>query len=480
MTGAPTTWLQVSGHRFLLRRLECALLGRDVSTVNEPLRGRFYALLTGSLLAATAVAGCAVLGLVRPPAVLGDAPIVMVQESAALYVRVGEVWHPVLNLASARLIAAADVNPRPVRQSALDHAKRGPLLGIPGAPQHLGNPLAPDAAMWTVCDAAAPLTTTIIAGPVDGSTSRQLSNEQTVLVTTDGNAAVYLLYNGRRAAVDPADPVVARVLRLEGSTPQRVSRILLNAVPEAPPITVPRLAGGGQPRATASPGFPVGSVLKVNRADGDEFYVVLAQGVQRVGQVTADLLRLSDSRGSRSIVAVSPDVLRTSPIVNALPVSTFPDRASPPLKLDNMTLCVSWAPGQNGAATSLRAGRGLPIPQEQSPLRLAQADNEGSALDAVHLPPGRSAYVRAAGLTGADTGAGTRYLVTDSGVRYGIHDDDAARDLGLPARAVAAPWPVLAALPQGPELSRLNASVARDAVAIGPRGTAGLPEPGGR
>jgi len=60
--------------------------------------------------------------------------------------------------------------------------------------------------------------------------------------------------------------------------------------------------------------------------------------------------------------------------------------------------------------------------------------------------------------------AGTRYLVTDTGVRFAIHDDDAARDLGLPA-PIPAPWPLLLALPSGPELSRQNASVAHDTVA---------------
>ncbi len=480
MTGASTTRLQVSGYRFMIRRLECALLRRDIRSVNEPLRARACSLLTGCLLTALAVAGFAVLGIVQPQPVLGDAPIVMAQESGAMYVRVGEVWHPVLNLASARLIAAADSNPRPVRQSALDHAKRGPLLGIPGAPSHLGEPLAPEASMWTICDSTAPLTTTAIVGPADGPTSRELGSEQTMLVTTDANAAVYLLYNGRRAAVDPADSVVARALRMDGTVPHRVSRILLSAVPEAPPITVPRLAGAGQPQLNASAGFPVGSVLRVNRADGDEYYAVLSEGVQRIGQVTADLLRLSDARGSRSIIAVSPDVLRTSPIVNALPVSTFPDRASPPLSLENTTLCVSWSPDQKGGAISFQTGRGLPIPKEQSPVRLAQADNDGPALDAVHVPPGRSAYVRATGLTGGSNGAGSRYLVTDTGVRYGIHDDDAVRDLGLPARAAAAPWPVLAALPQGPELSRENALVARDTLAIGSRKVARPTKPGGR
>lgn len=98
---------------------------------------------------------------------------------------------------------------------------------------------------------------------------------------------------------------------------------------------------------------------------------------------------------------------------------------------------------------------GLPLPAGQAPVSLSQADGRGPALDAVYLPPGRNAYVR----------AGARYLVTDTGVRFAIHDDDAAHDLGLRTDPIPVPWPMLAVLPSGPELSRANASVARGIVA---------------
>ena len=58
----PTTWLHISGYRFLLRRVECALLGRDIHTANEPLRAQTASLAVGCVLAALAVAGCGLLG----------------------------------------------------------------------------------------------------------------------------------------------------------------------------------------------------------------------------------------------------------------------------------------------------------------------------------------------------------------------------------------------------------------------------------
>jgi len=97
---------------------------------------------------------------------------------------------------------------------------------------------------------------------------------------------------------------------------------------------------------------------------------------------------------------------------------------------------------------------------------LTQADGKGPAVDKVFVPPGRTAYVRASGLSGADARTGTRYLISDTGVRFAVHDDDAAHDLGLPDTVIPAPWPVLARLPEGPELSRANALVAQDAVVV--------------
>ena len=155
---------------------------------------------------------------------------------------------------------------------------------------------------------------------------------------------------------------------------------------------------------------------------------------------------------------MAPDAIRATPIVNTLPVAGFPDRA-PTLSDGGGTVCVMWAPAQSGQSdVAFLVGNRLPVPAGQMPVTLSQADGHGPALDAVYLPPGRSAYVRGNGRVG------TRYLVTDTGVRFAIHDDNAAHDLGL-AAANPAPWPVLAALPAGPELSRQNASIARDTVA---------------
>lgn len=456
MPRQPTTWLHVSGYLFLLRRIGCALLNEDVQAT----RGRVRALTIGCVLAAIALAAGAVLAVLRPQAALDRAQLVLAKESGALYVRVGDTWHPVLNLASARLIAETAAHPQPVSESDLVGAKRGAPLGIPGAPQSLGRPLSAEETAWSICDDDDTGGTTVAVGRTEGSAIGRLASGQAILVSPASGSPTYLLYRGQRAVVDLADVAVSRALRLEGHAPRIVSQSLLGAVPEAPPIRIPRIRGAGG-KAAALPGFRVGSVLRITRADGDEYYAVLAGGVQRIGQVAADLLRFSDSQGTASTVTVAPDAIRSAPIIDELPMAGFPDRA-PALPDDGGILCATWQPAQFGQTdAAFLTGNRLPVPTGQTPVTLSQADGRGPALDAVYLPPGRSVYVRGNGRVG------TRYLVTDTGVRFAIHDDDAAHDLGL-AAANPAPWPVLAALPSGPELGRQNASIARDTAACAP------------
>lgn len=254
MPSPATTWLHVSGYRFLLRRIECALLFGDVCAATGALRARTTSLALGCVLAIVAAMGCAFVALLRPQSALGQAPIVMGRESGALYVRVDDVWHPVLNLASARLIAATNANPQPVSESELGHTKRGPLLGIPGAPQLLDQPLAGAESAWAICDSDNGGSTTVVVGPAEDSSAQVLTAEQMILVATESGSPTYLLYGGRRAVVDLADPAVVWALRLQAgsrtwsrnrcSTPSRRHRA----------SRLPGFVAAGGPRS-GCPGF---------------------------------------------------------------------------------------------------------------------------------------------------------------------------------------------------------------------------------
>jgi type VII secretion protein EccB len=453
MAQQSTMLLHVSGYRFLLRRMEHALVRGDIRMLDDPLRAQSLSLISGVILAVIIVAACAVLAFLRPPGTLGGAPIIMVRDSGALYVRIGDTVHPVLNLASARLIAGTPANPEAVSAAAINNAKRGPLVGIPGAPATIDAPLGEDESGWAVCDDAT--RTTIIAGDVP---SDAMSSGRSVLVTprSESAATTYLLYDGWRAKVDLRNRALVRALKLDGVTPRPVSRALLDATPEAPRIAVPHIPGAGAPSPLR--GRPIGSVVRVARAAAEEYYVLLAQGVQRIGQVAADLIRFADSQNDRDIDTVAPDVIGAVPILDTLRVSAFPDRAG---VSNDAIVCARWQLSPTGANTTVLVGNSLPV--DAAPL--AQADGDGPNVDNVSVPQGRSAYVRSIGITGDDASAGALYFLNDSGVVFGLRDEDTAKHLGLVGAPVPAPWPVLAWLPRGPELSKDAASIARDSVA---------------
>ena len=185
---------------------------------------------------------------------------------------------------------------------------------------------------------------------------------------------------------------------------------------------------------------------------------MLAQGVQRIGQVVADLIRFADSQNGRDIVTVAPDSISAMPNLQTLAVGAFPESGG---VSDGTIVCVRWQLDQAGANTS--------VVSVNSPstiaMTFAQADGDGPFVDAFAMPRGRSAYVRSVGVGSDDTGTGALYFVDDSGVVFGLRDEDTAKQLGLTGAPVAAPWPVLSWLPHGPELSKDAASVARDSVA---------------
>lgn len=453
----PTTRLQVSGHRFLMRRMEHALVRGDARMLDDPLRGQSLSMTAGAVLAVIAVTVCAVLAFIRPGGELGDAPLVVVRESGAMYVRIDDTMHPVFNLASARLILGTAAEPRMVTQRAVDRAEIGPQVGIPGAPGQISPPLQAAESGWTVCDERSG--TTVTAGPVAGSA---MTPGASVLVTPRGGSAAlsYLLHGRWRSRVDLRHPAVVRALRLDGVVPQPVSPALLAAVPEAPAISPPHIPALGSPGPSTLREHPVGTVVRASGTHATtEYFVVLAEGLQRIGEVAADLIRYTDRRPGAEIPTVSADAVGAVPVVTTLPVTTFPDRggvtAAP-------VICAHWNQ-KNGETTShttvLVADS---APRRTRPVTLVQADGDGPAVDAVSVPAGRSVYVRSVSLTGAGHSTGSLFLVTDAGVLFGVRDDESVAALGLTAPAVPAPWPVLATLPRGPELGRDDASVLRD------------------
>ncbi|KHO23179.1 type VII secretion protein EccB [Mycolicibacterium setense] len=459
MARRPATRLQLSGHRFLLRRMAHALVRGDARMLDDPLRAQVTAYGAGCVLAAVVIAVCGVLMLVRPGSTAGDARILMARDTGALYVRIDDAVHPVANLASARLIVGSPANPVTVNDAAIAKFRRGPLVGIPGAPAHIGKALSLDESGWAACDVAEPAETVLLAGGADRELS-PLRGGQALLVSARAlGAPTYLLADGWRARVDLRDIAVVRALHLEGITAQQVSQALLDSVPEAPALQAPLIAGVGTPGPPGLERLAVGTVIRVARAGPAEFYVVLADGLQRIGQVAADVIRFSVPQAHDAPPVVPADVVADVPVAGSLAVARFPERVLP---RGRAVVCARWDPKQPGPDTNTTVALADSVPGGS--VQLAQADGEGPNIDRVQVPVSRSVLLQACGVVRGAAVGGPLYMLNDLGVLFGVRDGATAEHLGLGTSAVPAPWPMLAMLPRGPELNGDAASVARDVV----------------
>ncbi|WP_280269056.1 type VII secretion protein EccB [Nocardia wallacei] len=486
-----TTRAQVNGYRFLLRRLDHALIRRDVRMLHDPMRSQTRSLLVGAVLGILIVAGAAILAFLRPQGAIGDQLIVSGKQSGALYVVVHSQdgstrLHPVLNLASARLITGSNAAPHAVADNKLNDFARGPLLGIPGAPAALPGSGQGDSSHWALCEtlggsarSATGGTTTVVAGePELGDRIQVTSADSALLVRHDDKT--YLIYDGKRAEVDTTNSVMSRSLGLSAARPRPVGAGFIGATSEVPPLAPPQIARAGQPGPGPLSKIPVGGIISVpslTRAGQPEMFVVLENGVQPVTPFAAQVIRNANSQGMSDVATVTPDVLDEVPQVRTLRVDQFPVQVPKLLVTDdNPVACVSWSktPGtgtsavegpSERAAVSILAGTRLPIGGSAKPVELVTADGTGDRVDTVYLPPGSGEFVQATGMESGSTRRDSLFYVADNGIRYGVPDLATADVLGLGNKPRLAPWAIVGQLVPGPTLTPKEALTSHDSVA---------------
>jgi len=493
MPAQVTTRAQVNGYRFLLRRLEHALIRADSRMIHDPMRGEIRALMVGLVLAILITGAAAVLAFFKPSPNFGNAQILVSKSNAGMFVRIGDRVHPVLNISSARMITGSADEPKQVDDRFLNQLPRGPMVGILGAPTAIHGGADMTTSSWTVCDSvtvpeahAGPqpgaLETAVLANdPVLSDEIRAATPAQMLLAMSADT--VYLIYDGVRAEVDPHDTAVVNALHLQDVTPRPISPGLLNSFPQVPPIRPVTIDGAGTPAPYLPAPYRIGSMVKTSDSTGKRMYVVLRDGLQQISDATADIIRYGDPADDpQGVREVSPSTINSAPIVHTLPVDHYPT-VSPQianLRPDRVA-CMSWQRANSAVRATVRLliGHRLPIPANAQPVPLASADGSGPGVDAVYLKPGTGEFVEATGSTADSAAAGPLFYVADTGLRYHIKDLPTAAALGVtgvaePESAVVkpqlAPWSVLSLLPAGPELSQEAALVAHDALPADPAG----------
>ncbi|AKE40605.1 Type VII secretion system protein eccB1 [Corynebacterium kutscheri] len=152
MSLKPTTKAQVSGHKFLVRRLEHGLVFGDIRMIHDPLQRRLRAVMFAIAMSVLIAVGAGAMAIFAPAPNPGDAHIIQAQ-SGQLYVRVDNNFHPVGNLTSARLIVGKASEPAKVGDELLAQLPKAIPVGISDAPA-LFSTQEPDPMQWLVCHMA--------------------------------------------------------------------------------------------------------------------------------------------------------------------------------------------------------------------------------------------------------------------------------------------------------------------------------------
>lgn len=359
--------------------------------------------------------------------------------------------HPVLNLASARLLMnGADYEVTQISDEVLDAGKppRGPILGIPYAPDRLPTPEeAGKAKRWAVCEQPGGKGSTVQeatfvladrdAKKTDGS--GRLSGGEVLYVKTrtgerylvDATGKAYPIA-GEATEGDHDDLTTALV----GSRPpQLVTKEWIATLHKGDPIAYPELPSGvGSPAGIqgqlSEDENRVGMVLETETGEGKKYYVVLPGKVQPISEFTAWLLitspqtatlnmngeaakvGLQDFTADSSTFAGQPanwPTLRAS-MVNSAAANTGRD-----------TVCSVLRDVDDDNDTTLGTWAGTEYPAEIT-----------AGGTSTYVTPGTGVLYTQ--IQGTDADSGSLFLVTDTGLRYAVQangdSDSRQSDIG--------------------------------------------------
>ncbi|MDQ0793637.1 type VII secretion protein EccB [Streptomyces sp. B1I3] len=312
---------ELNAYTFAKKRTVAAFLQPSPTGTEEgaprPLRAVLPSLIVGALI----MAGFGAWGMFKPTAPKDwDKPgtkVIVGKKSTTRYVVLSTgkgksrktLLHPVLNLASARLLLTPQqFDVVQVGDDILDAGKppRGPILGIPYAPDRL--PEANDAGTakrWAVCEQPGGKGNSVqkaafVFAERDNKLTegaKQLSGGQVLYVQGQDQVRHLVDASGTRYRIDESATDNGHLTNaLVGSRrPQPVTDDWLATLHEGSPLVFPHIPGTiGAPAhiegQLSTEENRVGMVLRTRTGEGTAFYVVLDGTVQPVSEFTAWLL----------------------------------------------------------------------------------------------------------------------------------------------------------------------------------------------
>ncbi|MEU6949829.1 type VII secretion protein EccB [Streptomyces sp. NPDC046316] len=456
---------ELNAYTFAKKRTVAAFLQPSPSGTEEGAPRPLRAVLPGLIVGALVLAGFGAWGMFSPQAPKGwDKPgtkVIVGKQSTTRYVVLSTgkgkdrktLLHPVLNLASARLLLTPQqFSVIQVDDKLLDggNPPRGPILGIPYAPDRLPNATEAGAAKrWAVCQqpgggkgAGVQKATFVFAQRDFERTegSGQLKDGQMMYVQGQKGKSRYLVDHRGTKYLVPGDPAESAGLTTAlvglNKEPQQVTDDWLATLHTGSPVAFPQIPGKvGDPAGIEGGNLSqtegrVGMVLLGQTGSGPQHYVVLPGKVQPVSEFTAWLLINSPQTDALDMDGRATTVDAASFTPDS---TTFGSQYRWPTRKSEQVNAVTGAGARDTLCSVLN--------QVDDKGRTTLTTWAGKRYPAEITAGGTSTYVTPGSgllytqIQGNQTKAdGSLFLVTDTGLRYAVQangDSDAARsDIG--------------------------------------------------
>jgi hypothetical protein len=410
-------------HKLMMQRVGVAPLPGGPDRAGCPLRRLSVAAFSGAMVAVVIAAIFGILGLLSPGGAQGldsGDKIIIEKETGTKYVydTNSKRMLPVLNYASAKLaVNAGNAEQRVVSRKSLAKFVRGPMIGIPGAPDSLPDPNNLVKKPWSVCvrngttksGGTGPVSS-LVAGKDVGGTA--LRPDQAVAVEAGGQ-----IYQG----VDFAPPPVQHRGRLKRDV-------------------------GGAAR--------VGQVYRASFGGSTNWYVLLDDGFAPISATQGWLLLAEPATATMAYPGQQAVPLQTTVATANSQHSQHDEletRLPPTLPTfvqwdGTEPLCYVYAHTAEGSTTAqLTLGGSLPA--------APPGTSGGNVVDQVVLPPGGAALVGLLPSAGQLSAIKNWFIVNDAGISFPLSSKDTVEKLGYDVKdAAPVPTAVMALLPTGPLL----------------------------
>ncbi|GHJ36383.1 type VII secretion protein EccB [Streptomyces sp. TS71-3] len=445
---------ELNAYTFAKRRMLAAFVQPSATGSEESAPRPLRALVPGVIIAVVIMAGFGAWGMLKPTAPQGwDTPgekVIIASKSTTRYVvlktKNKAQLHPVLNMASAKLLLDQDkgqvVN---VDESVLDSGKvpHGVTIGIPYAPDRLPDPAEAGAAKrWAVCQR-----------PGDGDAIQKAAfvfakrDEKRVdgpgrltggdLLYVQGPAPDKTRYvvdkSGTAYPLDQDDNLVGAVVP-SGHEPQQVSEDWLKTLHNGSKIEFPAINGVGSAAGVDGTlddqANRVGTILRALDGGVLRYYLVESGKVEPISDFMANLLLqdpdLSQVMTTGQAIKVNRGSFTPSDTEFGSDLNWPKDKpnvANTPSTENGArnTVCnVMRSVAGNGGRTTLSTWAGTAFPA-------TLATGSSSA----YVTPGSGQLYRQ--FQNTETKAGAVFLVTDTGLRYALQSngDSATADCGI-------------------------------------------------